>query len=159
MNAEREGSCRALSPRARLTMEALIVTLAGDERELLDRVAMPEVLDRADLTLQHLPPLFRAACRVTLGVFEYLPCLLARKIRPFCRLSLEARTRYAEVWAHHYLSGVRNIFKILRLIAIGSLVQDPAVTAGTGYAPFLEHRLTRPADGAGGPCAPARTAP
>lgn len=148
-----------LSPRARSTMEVLIATLVGDDRDLLDRVAMPEVLDRADLTFQRLPTVFRIACRMTLIVFEYLPCLRAPKIRPFRRLSLESRTAYAEVWARHGLSPVRNLFKILHLIAIASLVQDPAVIAWTGYAVSLDHRRTRPADNAGVSCAAVRTVP
>ncbi|HNR32958.1 MAG TPA: hypothetical protein PKI11_18845 [Candidatus Hydrogenedentes bacterium] len=136
----------ALSRSARRTLEAFIVTLVANDRDLLDRADMKGVLDRADAAVGHFPPVFRFALRAALFAFEYLPCLLARKIMPFRRLPLEKRIVYAETWAYHRISLPRTLFKLFRFLAVTSLMQDPELVVYTGYAPALEHRLTRPKD-------------
>jgi hypothetical protein len=135
-------------------MEAMLVTLVAEDAEILSRVDMEAALERVDRALKAIPPVLRAAYKMGLFLLEYEALL--RDFRPFSRLPLTARLHHVTRWEHSRLPMKRNLFLLLRVVALTSFLQDPTLLELTGYGDAMHRRTARPEGAAGAVELPCR---
>lgn len=129
--------------RDRRPMAMFIATLVNEDPELLGLADMNRVLDRVNEAVSGFPGIFPRLFRILFFCFVYLPFPFAWKLRPFHHLALAARLRYVESWERGRLAASQNLFKLLKIPAVSSLIRERGVIEHIGYLDALEHRMQR----------------
>ena len=111
---------------------SLLLTLCGEDPEVLDRVNLPQVAERMRRYLSSLPPFYHFALVSALLLFEFMPYPISNKWRRFSRLPLDTRLRVVHQWLessfflkHLMMKGIRS-FCIMQLYAEPKLLEHLA---------------------------------
>lgn len=143
MGETHAGSGESRADRDRRPMAVFVATLVTEDAELLALADMNRVLDRLNDAVRGFPGILPSVFRILFLCFNYLPFPFAWKLRPFHRLPLAARLRYIETWEHGRLAATRNLFKLLKIPAVSSLIRERRILEHIGYLDALEHRMRR----------------
>lgn len=119
---------------------ALICSLVGEDPAILGKADLERVLDRMETRSAEFPIPFFLFYKMSVFFFGYATFPFALKIRPFHWLGLAARLRYLEQWDVSRTGACKGILKLLKLMAITSLLDEPALLEYHGYAEDMAHR-------------------
>ena len=129
-----------LKRRGRATMRAFVRSLVAEDPEILGRVDLERALTELEEAATRLPFPFFLAFKLGAFSFEYALFPFAMKLRPFRWLPLEARIRYLGRWEYGRLSLTRNLYKLMKILAITHMLHDEALVDYIGYGPHMRHR-------------------
>lgn len=125
-------------------MNKFAATLVGDAPDIVERVDWEVLPGEVEDSARQLPLLFFLVFKTALLSFEYLVFPFAWKVRPFRMLPLNARLAYMHRWEFGRLSLTRNLYKLVKLVTLTTLLRQPALVDYIGYGPDLSHRQARP---------------
>ena len=131
-------------------LHRLLLSLCAEDPEIYGIADTDAVLERVHLRVLGLPPPFRLAFRMIVVIFEYTPSLAAGHWGRFSRLPLDARLRKIEAWECSRFVLKRNLFRLLKMILMTSLMQDRALLDAVGYSDTLHRRINHAVDPAEG---------
>jgi hypothetical protein len=132
------------------TLHRLLLSLCAEDPEIYGIADTDAVLDRVHLRVFGLPPPFRLAFNMIVLLFEYTPSLTVGGWGRFSRLPLDARLRKIKAWECSRFVLKRNLFRLLKMILMTSLMQDRALLDAVGYSDTLYRRANHavePAEG------------
>jgi hypothetical protein len=122
-------------------MRVFAATLVAEDPEILSRVDMERALDGLEEASSRLPlPVF-LAFKSGVFLFEYSVFPFAMKVRPFRWLPLAARLRCLGRWEYGRLALTRNLYKLMKILAITHMLRDEALVEHLGHGPHMRHRL------------------
>lgn len=149
-----DAAATTLSPGQRATVQALAATIVADDPEIMGGVDREAVALRMAEHLAAYPWTVVFIVKFVLLLLEYGFPPVAMKFGRFSRCSPETRLRVVTQWEKSPLGAQRNLFKLLKIMTLTSLLHDPHLIALMDYNETLEHRMTRPEPGSPGdtPC-------
>lgn len=149
-----EASANILSPALRDTVKAFAATIVADDPEIMGAVDREALASRMSAHLSAYPRAVVMIVKTVLYILEYGFPPFAMKFGRFSRCSAETRLRVVTQWERSPIAAQRNIFKLLKIMTLTSLLHDPHLIALMGYTDDLHHRMTRPEPGSPGdtPC-------
>lgn len=145
---------KLLSPALRDAVMALSATIVADDPDIMEKVDREALADRMSGHLSAYPSAVIFIVKLILYVIEFGFPPFAMKLGRFSKCSAATRLRVVTHWEKSPISAQRNLFKLLKIMTLTSLLHDPHVLSLMEYTEVLEHRLTRPEPGSPGdtPC-------
>lgn len=128
-------------------LHRLLLSLCAEDPEIYGLADTGAVLDRVYERVLGLPPPFRLGFQVVVLLFEYMPSRSAGRWGRFSRLPLDARLRKIKAWESSRLVLKRNLFRMLKMLLMTSLMQDRALLDMAGYSDTLHRRATHATPG------------
>jgi choline dehydrogenase-like flavoprotein len=123
---------RALGKRRFRTLAAFAEALIPPGGSIAYSATDVAVAERVDVAVGAFDPVVRKRLELLLRVWEWLP-VFSRNLRPFSRLSLQARTAVCERASRSRSAVWRQPFTFLKLICLNQWASTPPVEEALGY--------------------------
>jgi len=127
-----QSTSRTLSKRRYRTLVAFAEALIPSGGTISFSAADVAVAERVDAAVATFDPIVRKRFELLLRLWEWLS-VFSRHLRPFSRLSLQARTAYCERASRSHIALWRQPFTFLKLVCLNQWASTPPVEEAIGY--------------------------